>query len=154
MKQPEGFVEPGKEDYVCKLVHTIHGTMQGGHDWFETLGGTYDDLGYTTSRTNPCVRFKREDRNYTITDTYTDDVFGASNSTEEAETRKGEMGKIWDIKDIGGERVFSRNEGSAGLEIGDDLTHTTTILGARTQSFWLGKCGTTEYPTSNRDCAR
>ena len=23
MKQPEGFVEPGFEDYVCKLVHTI-----------------------------------------------------------------------------------------------------------------------------------
>ena len=22
MKQPEGFVEPGFEDYVCKLVHT------------------------------------------------------------------------------------------------------------------------------------
>ena len=27
MKQPEGFVEPGYEEYVCKLVHTIYGTM-------------------------------------------------------------------------------------------------------------------------------
>ena len=39
MKQPEGFIEPGFEDHVCKLVHTIYGTMQGGHDWYETLGG-------------------------------------------------------------------------------------------------------------------
>ena len=31
MKQPEGFIKPGFEDYVCKLVHTIYGTMQGGH---------------------------------------------------------------------------------------------------------------------------
>lgn len=46
MKQPEGFVEPGYEDYVAKLVHTIYGTMQGGHDWYQTLSGTYDDLGY------------------------------------------------------------------------------------------------------------
>jgi hypothetical protein len=29
MKQPEGFVDPDFEDYVCKLVHTIYGTMQG-----------------------------------------------------------------------------------------------------------------------------
>jgi hypothetical protein len=55
MKQPEGFIEPGYEDYVAKLIHTIYGTMQGGHDWFETLGNTYNDLGYNTSRADPCV---------------------------------------------------------------------------------------------------
>jgi len=37
MKQPEGFVKPGFEDYVCKLIHTIYGTTQGAHDWYETL---------------------------------------------------------------------------------------------------------------------
>ena len=68
MKQPEGFVEPGYEDHVCKLIHTIYGTMQGGHDWYETLSNTYDDLGYTTSRADPCVRFKKENDNYTITE--------------------------------------------------------------------------------------
>ena len=50
MKQPEGFVKSRYEDHVCKLIHTIYGTMQGGHDWFETLSGTYDDLGYSTSQ--------------------------------------------------------------------------------------------------------
>lgn len=33
MKQPEGFIEPGYEDYACKLVHMIYGTIQGAHDW-------------------------------------------------------------------------------------------------------------------------
>ena len=33
MKQLEGFVELGYEYFVCKLMHTIYGTMQGGHDW-------------------------------------------------------------------------------------------------------------------------
>lgn len=55
MKQPEGFVQPGQEGLACKLVHTIYGTMQGGHDWYETLCGTYDKLEYTTSRVDPCV---------------------------------------------------------------------------------------------------
>ena len=120
MKQPEGFVEPGKENHACKLVHTIYGTMQGGHDWFETLGATYDKLGYTTSRADPCVRFKRDNGNYTLTDTYTDDVFGASNNEEEARRRKDEMGKIWDIKDVG------ENEYFLGMRVQQDL-HLGTI---------------------------
>ena len=69
MRQPEGFVEPGYEDYAAKLLHTIYGTMQGGHDWYETLSTSYDNLGYTTSRADPCVRFKKENGNYTLTDT-------------------------------------------------------------------------------------
>jgi Reverse transcriptase (RNA-dependent DNA polymerase) len=32
IKQPEGFVEPGHEEYVCKLIHTIYRTMQEAHD--------------------------------------------------------------------------------------------------------------------------
>jgi len=55
MKQPEGFVKPGFEDYVCKLVHTIYGTMQGAHDWYETLTATYNKLDYITSHADPCV---------------------------------------------------------------------------------------------------
>ena len=90
MRQPEGFIKPCYEDHVCKLVHTIYGTMQGGHDWYETLSGTYDKLGYQTSRADPCVCIKKEDGNYTITDTYTDDIFGASNSDGEAKRRKDE----------------------------------------------------------------
>jgi hypothetical protein len=58
MRQPEGFVKPCFEDHVCKLVHTIYGTMQGAHDWYETLAATYDKLGYTTSQADSCVRYK------------------------------------------------------------------------------------------------
>ena len=50
MKQLEGFVESRFEDHVCKLVHMIYGTMQGAHDWYETLANMYDKLGYTTSQ--------------------------------------------------------------------------------------------------------
>jgi hypothetical protein len=125
MKQPEGFIEPGYEDYVCKLIHTIYGTMQGGHDWFETLGGTYNKLGYITSRADPCVRYKRENGNYTITDTYTDDVFGASNDDKEIEKRKREMGDEWDIKDVGETEYF------LGMRVQQDLERGTICLTQR-----------------------
>ena len=125
MKQPEGFIEPGYEDHVCKLVHTIYGTMQGGYDWYETLASTYDKLGYTTSRADPCVRFKRENGNCTITDTYTDDIFGASNNDEEIKKRKEEMGKIWEIKDVGETEYF------LGMRVQQDLDAGTIRLTQR-----------------------
>jgi hypothetical protein len=106
MQQLEGFVKPGFEDHVCKLIHTIYGTMQGAHDWYETLTETYKELGYITSHADPCVRYKCEDGEYTITDTYTDDVFGASTTDDEIGMRKDEMGRVWEIKDVGENAYF------------------------------------------------
>lgn len=106
MRQPEGFVEPRFEDHVCKLIHTIYGTMQGVHDWYKTLSGTFDKIRYITSCADLCVHFKKENRNYTITDTYTDDFFGASNTEEEGNKRKREIGEEWEIKDVGETEYF------------------------------------------------
>jgi hypothetical protein len=74
MKQLEGFVQAGQEGLACKLIHTIYGTMQGGHNLYETLGSTYNDLKYITSHADPCVRFNKENRNYTLTNIYTDAI--------------------------------------------------------------------------------
>ena len=128
MKQPEGFVEPGFEDHVCKLVHTIYGTMQGAHDWYETLTDTYNKLGYITSRVDPCVRYKREDNSYTLTDTYMDDIFGASSTEEEKERWKSEMGKEWEIKDVGEMEYF------LGMQVQQDLTLGTIRFSQR--PYW------------------
>ena len=118
LKQLEGFVKSGYEDYVCKLVHTIYGTMQGAHNWYKTLSKTYNDLGYKTSCTDPCVHFKKEDRNYMITDTYANDIFGASNNNEEAKQRKDELGKVWEIKDVGENEYFLGMQVQQNLDMG------------------------------------
>src|SRR6266542_638519 len=128
MKQPEGFVKPGFKDHVCKLVHTIYGTMQGTHDWYETLTETYEKLSYITSHADPCVKYKREDGGYTLTDTYTNDVFGASKTDEEIEKRKDEMGKIWEIKDVG------ENEYFLGMRVQQDLN--AGMIRLTQQPYW------------------
>ena len=128
MKQPKGFVEARFGDYVAKLVHTIYGTMQGGHDWWETLDTTYNELNYTKSRADPCIRYKKEDDNYTLTNTYTNNIFGASKSDEEIKNRKGEIGKIWDIKDVGETEYF------IGMRVQQDLELGTIQL--TQQPYW------------------
>jgi hypothetical protein len=144
MKQPEGFVQPGFEDHVCKLVHTIYGTMQGAHNWYETLMNTYDKLGYTTSWADPCVRYKTENSGYTLTDTYTDDVFGASKTDEEIQRRKGEMGKEWEIKDVGENKYF------LGMRVQQDIDKGTIRLTQR--PYWelvLNRFNLTSVPPRN-----
>ena len=83
---------------------------------------TYNDLDYTTSRTDPCVRYKKVGDDYTLTDMYNNDVFGASSSDEEIEKGKGEMGKIWDIKDV------SKNEYFLGMWVQQDIELGTIRL--------------------------
>jgi hypothetical protein len=75
--------------------------MQGAHDWYKTLNTTFNELGYIKSCADSCVWFKEENNDYIITDTYTNNIFGASKSDEEIKRRKGKIGGVWDIKDVG-----------------------------------------------------
>jgi hypothetical protein len=72
----------------------------------------------------PCVRYKTDD-GYTITDTYTDDVFGASKTDKEIVKRKYEMGKEWEIKDVG------ENEYFLSMQVQQELNSET---------IWLSQC--------------
>ena len=69
----------------------------------------------TLSSVSPCVRYKKEGKKYTLTNTYTDDIFGASKSSEETKERKEEIGKVWEVKDVGSTEFF------LGMKVQQDL---------------------------------
>jgi Reverse transcriptase (RNA-dependent DNA polymerase) len=122
MKQCEGFIKPRYKDYVCKLIHTIYGTMQGGHDWYKKLSQMYNELGYITSWVDLCIWFKKKNGNYTIIDTYTNDTSGASSSDEKIKRRKDETGGVWKAKDVG------ETEDFLGMRVEQDLELKTIRL--------------------------
>ena len=37
MRQPEGYIQPGKEHLVCKLNKSIYGLKQASRCWFDTI---------------------------------------------------------------------------------------------------------------------
>ena len=102
IRQPSDHKEPRKEDWVCKLKKALYGTRQGAHEWWNELNNGYAGIGYYTSRADPCVRTKwTEDGKVTITNTYMDDVFGASSNPALAKTAKEEIERCYEIKDMG-----------------------------------------------------
>src|SRR5277367_395470 len=53
MKQPEG-CEDGT-DHVCKLIKTLYGLKQAGHEWNKELDKKLRKHGYHRLQSDPCV---------------------------------------------------------------------------------------------------
>jgi hypothetical protein len=120
MEQPPSF-EEGGDDHVWLLLKTLYGTMQGAHDWAQTLSRTFKSHGYYSSRADAQIRSKVEDDEITLTSTWTDDILGAS-STETGEIlAKEQLGRIYELKDMGeakfilGMKIKRNEDGSIQL---------------------------------------
>ena len=48
MKQPEGFIVPGKENMVLCLRHALYGLKQAGLAWWRALKQSMEKLGFTS----------------------------------------------------------------------------------------------------------
>ena len=55
MKQPEGFVEKGKEHLVCKLKQSLYGLRQSPRCWNSKLDIHLKGVGYVQSTNDPCI---------------------------------------------------------------------------------------------------
>lgn len=86
---------------VCVLEKSLYGTVDGAHNWANTLNAMMKDLGYYRSQADQSVRIRSLDGNTTITCTYTDDITGMSSSTEEHQKAVEELGRKFKLKDLG-----------------------------------------------------
>jgi hypothetical protein len=128
MEQPPGFEEGG--DNVWLLLKTLYGTMQGAHDWAQTLEKTYQAHNYYTSKADPQVRSRIEGDEITLTSTWTDDILGSSSSEAGEIKAKSELKNNYKLKDLGAATFI------LGMKIDRD-PHTGTIT--------LSQCAYSEW---------
>jgi hypothetical protein len=55
MEQPEGYVVPGKEGYVCRLNKAIYSLKQSPRAWYKTFHVALVSIGFTRFQSNYCA---------------------------------------------------------------------------------------------------
>lgn len=84
MEQPEGFIIPGKEEHVCRLLKSIYGLKQASRAWNRKFNDFILKFGLSQCQADPCVYFRHqrmgeEDEEFTILIIYVDDGIIFSN---------------------------------------------------------------------------
>ena len=102
MRQPEGFEEKGKEDYVCKLNKGVYGLKQSGHVWHQTLKVKLQQIGDKPGEADETVFFCHKRPGHTeIAGWYVDDRLLVTDTKEAMEKLVTEISGIFDIQDLG-----------------------------------------------------
>ncbi|CAK8535256.1 unnamed protein product [Lathyrus sativus] len=102
MRQPEGYVERGKKDCVCKLNRFLYGLKQSPRQWNKRFDKFMAHISFIRSQFDHCVYFRfRPDNSLVILLLYVDDILIVSNNVEEVMRVKVELNKEFDMKDMG-----------------------------------------------------
>ena len=79
MKQPEGFIVPGKEDHVCLLEKSLYGLKQAPRLWQKRLDAVLIDFVLKNSTADKCIYIRRTSDEIMIVMIHVDDGIAASN---------------------------------------------------------------------------
>ena len=81
MRQPEGFVEPGKEQLVCRLKRSIYGLKQSPRCWNHALDGHLKKMGFNQGASDPCIYVSIDSGVTFLVAVYVDDIVLGGKST-------------------------------------------------------------------------
>nr|AAR87163.1 putative polyprotein [Oryza sativa Japonica Group]AAU89150.1 integrase core domain containing protein [Oryza sativa Japonica Group]ABF98081.1 retrotransposon protein, putative, Ty1-copia subclass [Oryza sativa Japonica Group] len=101
MDQPEGFIVPGKEDYVCKLKRSLYGLKQSPRQWYKRFDSFMLSHGFKRSEFDSCVYIKFVNGSPIYLLLYVDDMLIAAKSKEQITTLKKQLSSEFDMKDLG-----------------------------------------------------
>ena len=101
MHQPEGFIEAGQENKVCKLQRSLYGLKQAGRSWYLKIDSCFSDLGLKRTHADNCVYHLRKDGILLIVALYVDDLLIIANDMAALNNLKMELSRRFEMKDLG-----------------------------------------------------
>ncbi|KAH9705270.1 hypothetical protein KPL70_011800 [Citrus sinensis] len=101
MKQPEGFIAPGQENKVCKLVKSLYGLKQAPKQWHEKFDHTMITSGFKINECDKCVYVRETENGYVILCLYVDDMIIVGSDDDMIKSTKNMLKSKFDMKDIG-----------------------------------------------------
>lgn len=100
MHQPEGFLEEGKQNMVCRLKKSLYGLKQAPRQWYMKFESFMHKEGFQKCNADNCCFFKRYKSSYIILLLYVDDMLVAGPNMDEIRNMKMQLSKEFDMKDL------------------------------------------------------
>ncbi|KAJ0502363.1 putative RNA-directed DNA polymerase [Helianthus annuus] len=101
VKQPEGFLVPGRENKVYRLRKALYGLRQAPRAWNERLDKTLKQLGFTRCPREQAVYLKNIKGELLIVGVYVDDLIVTGRRKDEVEQFKQQMKAEFKMQDLG-----------------------------------------------------
>ena len=109
MTQPEGFVVPGKEDWVWECLKAIYGTKQASHLFGVEVKDHVKQFKLVALTADGCVYVRIVGDEFSILITYVDDCLYATNKPETCEQFLTHMAKKFEIRQLPPSRFLGIN---------------------------------------------
>ncbi|GJY22152.1 retrotransposon protein, putative, ty1-copia subclass [Tanacetum coccineum] len=101
MNQPEGFIAPGQESKVCRLVKSLYGLKQAPKQWHQKFDHTMLESGFKINECDKCVYVKDTSSGYVILCLYVDDMLIIGSNDKMIKSTKDMLKSKFDMKDMG-----------------------------------------------------
>ncbi|GJR79024.1 retrovirus-related pol polyprotein from transposon TNT 1-94 [Tanacetum coccineum] len=101
MNQPEGFIAPGQESKVSRLVKSLYGLKQAPKQWHQKFIHTMLESGFKINECDKCVYVKDTSSGYVILYLYVDDMPIIGSNDKMIKYTKDILKSKFDMKDMG-----------------------------------------------------
>jgi hypothetical protein len=122
IRQPVGFEETSKQDWVWKLERSLYGMKQAGRIWNKTMNAKMIEWGFTWLSSESCVYYRCTSTGIIIATVHVDDFLSIASTKEENERFKCQMREAWTISDLGDARFV------VGIAVDWDRPHRAVFL--------------------------
>ncbi|GEQ68360.1 hypothetical protein JCM33374_g2028 [Metschnikowia sp. JCM 33374] len=106
MRQPQGYVVHGQENYVLKLKKSLYGLKQAPQVWHNTVQKAIMGFGFSKSHAEPCLYYKSTKKGLVMIALYVDDMLILGPNEKEIAKVQTLLSNRFEMKDLGEPRKF------------------------------------------------
>ena len=101
LEQPEGFIVPGQEQKVCRLIKSLYGLKQAPKQWHAKFDKVMLSNGFKLNECDKCVYVKQTQNCFAILCLYVDDMLITGSDGETIKKIKCLLASQFEMKDMG-----------------------------------------------------
>lgn len=106
MRQPPGYEDKGRPNYVCKLDKALYGLKQAPRAWYSRLSAKLIAIGFIASKSDTSLFIYRKSNITIFMLIYVDDIIVASSSEAATNALLKDLNKDFALKDLGDLHFF------------------------------------------------